>query len=192
MNCNEKGRVDGAACEEKNKSLLESSTGIVPPQAKVIATREFRHELLTMISILQDTPGFEDGVRIVSTADGPDTVFVFGVETPDRTAALGLEVTVHDWRPTLNIPARILEQDLLEILSYAESMRNSVRLTLRNGRAALASAHPDGFIGEVRELYGLADKISDRVGSPVNWAPVPDDKVVSVSWWPMLPTGGNQ
>ena len=192
MNHNEKGRVEGAACSEKNKSLPEVSMGLVPPQTQVIATGEFRRELLTMISILQETPGFEDGVRIVSTADGPDTVFIFGVETPDRTAALGLEVTVDDWRPMSSIPALCLFDGLLEVGCIAESAKSLARRSTRGGRTILTSRDPSRLVRDLKDIHEMLGKLADRIQNQNNWQPIPENKVVSVSWWPMLPTGGNQ
>jgi hypothetical protein len=182
-----KGRVDGAACKEKNKSLPESSTGILRPQQRVIARGEFRADVLGYMRSLPAMACANDHFDFHH--DGPNSVLSCGFERRDGSEAVVLEITVHDWHPRSSIPVLDLCSELSDLEFSAESALGSARLSTRYGRTILTTGKPRELLADLRELKNAASKLFDRIEDQSNWLPVPDDVIVSVRWFAVLPAG---
>lgn len=190
MNAKGKGHVYGVACDKKNKSLTESSTGIVPSQQHVIATGKFRADVLAYLRSLPSVACINDHFEL--RHDGPNSVLSCGFQRRDASEAIEVEITLHDWRPLSSIPVLDLCAEVHQLWVSAGYAATCARLSTRNGRTILTSSQPRELIEDLRELKTAASKLFDRIEDQNNWLPIPDDLVVSVRWFAVQPTGGIQ
>ncbi len=187
MTTKSKGRVEGAACKKKNKSLVESSTGVVPSQVRVIATGKFRADVLDYLRSLPAMACSNDHFDF--RHDGPNSVLTCGFERLDGSEAVALEITLHAWHPLSSIPVVDLCAELLNLEFSAENALSLATLSTRHGKTILTASQPRELVQDLRELKDAAGALFDRIEDQTNWLPVPEDVVVSVEWWPVVPAG---